>query len=160
MWHGQNVHMTNLRRGEHMKIGIDDIKIPKYFCPPNPEKYMTKLNNFQNGGTLSPIIVDNNLNLVDGYISYMIYKYIGRMVVEVYYDDELPVIYIEGTHLKSNNKRYTWYVPRKLSKKFIKKVHVGDIVRCRANNKTVPVIVRNIYMKNEKDHKMAPVVGF
>ena len=141
-----------------MKVGIEDIKIPYYYAAPKPEKYKEKLNTYLKGGTLSPIIVDENLELVDGYISYLIYKYSGALVVEAYYDDELPVMYIHGYHPKCT-KEYTWYVPRTLRKSFTRKVHVGDTVRCRANNRVTPVIVTEIFMKNEKDD-VAPVVSF
>ena len=141
-----------------MKIGIDDIKIPHYYTAPRPEKYSEKLNSYLMGKTLSPIIVDNDLNLVDGYITYLIYKYSGALLVEAYYEDELPVIYIHGNHPHSI-KEYTWYVPRGLSKKFKKKVRIGDTVRCRANNKVVPVIVKEIFMKDEREHNIAPVVS-
>ena len=142
-----------------MKVGIDDIKIPRYFAAPRPEKYSTKLNTYLKKGTLSPIIVDNDLNLVDGYISYLIYKYSGALLVEVFYEDELPIIYIHGHHPHAT-KEYTWFVPRSLAKKFKSKVHVGDTIRCRANNKVAPVIVTEIFMKNERDHSIRPVVSF
>ena len=142
-----------------MKVDVNDIRIPYYFSTPNPEKYATKLKKYRDGGTLSPIIIDENMNLVDGYISYLILKNEGHLWVEAYYDDEFPVIYIHGNHLHSD-KQYTWYVPHKMSKKFSKKVKIGDTIKCKANNKSVPVIVREIFMRNEKDDKIAPVVSF
>jgi len=141
-----------------MLLDINDIKIPHYYTAPRPDKYSEKLNRYLNGGTLDPIIVDDNLTIVDGYISYLIYKHSGSLCVEAYYDDEFPVIYIHGSHPHST-KQYTWYVPRKLNTRFKNKVHVGDTVRCRANNRVVPVIVKEIFMRNEKDHKMAPVIS-
>ena len=65
-----------------MKITINDIKIPEYFTPPNDEKYRKKEHMYINTGYLSPIIVDHNNVLVDGYISYLILKRSGVQEVE------------------------------------------------------------------------------
>lgn len=141
-----------------MKVSIDDIRIPYYYLPPNPKHYNDKYNNYKKGGILDPIIVTNDMYIADGYISYLILKEAGAHAVDVYYDDEMPVLYINGNH-PSSEKLYTWYVPRRLRKSFQKKISVGDTVKCRANNKITPVIVREIYMRNEKDDKIMPVIS-
>lgn len=140
-----------------MKVELKDIKIPYYFLPPNPKKYSSKLNMYKMNGEIDPIILDDNMTLVDGYITYLIYKDCGATVVDIFYDDEYPLIYIDGYHLRSN-KLYTWYVPRRLHKRFLKKVQVGDTVKCRSNNRTVPVIVEKIYTKEEKEEDREPVI--
>jgi hypothetical protein len=145
-----------------MIVGIEDIRISKSYIntTPNPDKYSAKLNSYLKGGVLSPIIVDENMKLIDGYISYLILRYSGAKSVEVYYENELPIIFIDGHHPHSV-KSYTWCVPRKLKNKFTKKVKVGDVVRCRvSNNKVVPVIVDKIYTGNKKDRDYAPVIAF
>lgn len=142
-----------------MKVDIDSVRIPDYYLPPNRAKYSAKYNSYMLGNTIDPVIVDDHMNLVDGYISYLIFKEAGAQVIDVYYENELPIVYITGNHPHSS-KEYIWYVPLKLKRKFSKKVNIGDTVRCRANNKVVPVIVRNIYIRNEKDGDRQPVVGF
>ena len=142
-----------------MKVSIDDIKIPYYYGTPKPDKYSEKLNTYLRGGVLSPIVVDEDLNLTDGYISYLIYKHSGLSVVDVVHEDEIPIIFIKGCHPHSV-KEYIWYVPTSLRKKFQKKVHVGDTVRCRANNRCVPVVVQEIFTATSRDRKIAPVMSF
>lgn len=140
-----------------MKVELKDVRIPYYFLPPNPKKYRSKLNKYKLGEKIDPIIVDDNMTLVDGYISYLVYEECGASAIEVFYDDEYPLTYIEGRHPHSN-KLYTWYVPRKLHKRFAKKVQVGDTVKCKSNNKVVPIVVERIFIKEEKEENRQPVV--
>ena len=66
------------------KKHFDEIKITKAFkkTPPKPEKFNEKVIEFlHNKSRLSPIIVDENMFLVDGYCAWIIadtVKYRGR----------------------------------------------------------------------------------
>ena len=51
---------------------IKDIKIGNHFIPPKPEKLIKKTAEFIKEGRLSPIYVDKNFYLLDGYCSYLI----------------------------------------------------------------------------------------
>ena len=68
-------------------IPIGEIKIKNMFfaTPPSYFKYRRKLNNFIKYGGLSPIIIDRNFELVDGYISYLIMKRFSVGKVPVYF---------------------------------------------------------------------------
>ena len=64
------------------KIHFDDIRISKPFerHPPKQDKLIWKAIQFGNHHKLSPIVVDENYTLVDGYCTYLIakgYKYRG-----------------------------------------------------------------------------------
>ena len=140
-----------------MKIAIDDIKIPEYYSPPNDEKYREKEHVYLKSGYLSPIIVDHNNVLVDGYISYLILK--RNEVNEV--DCVLPsdmVTYITGVHPNSK-KEYIWMVPRRMIRAFTKHVQPGDRVFCYSNRRVAPVIVKSIFTAPRKD-KIAQVAGY
>ena len=62
--------------GKEYWIPLGEIKIKEEFfaTPPKNWKYERKLRNFIKTGELSPIIIDRNYELVDGYCSYLIYK--------------------------------------------------------------------------------------
>ena len=62
--------------GKEYWISLGEIKIKEEFfaAPPKNWKYESKLRNFIKTGELSPIIIDRNYELVDGYCSYLIYK--------------------------------------------------------------------------------------
>lgn len=68
-------------------IPIGEIKIKNMFLatPPSYFKYRRKPNNFIKYGELSPIIIDRNFELVDGYISYLIMKRFSVGKVPVYF---------------------------------------------------------------------------
>lgn len=53
---------------------IKDIKIENHFInsPPKPEKLIKKTAEFIKEGRLSPIYVDKDFHLLDGYCSYLI----------------------------------------------------------------------------------------
>ncbi len=65
------------RSGKIYNIPLHKIQIQKNFisCPPNHNKFLRKLHFWQGHGYCeSKIILDRNLNLIDGYTSYLIYK--------------------------------------------------------------------------------------
>lgn len=143
-----------------MKININDIKIPEYFSPPNDEKYREKEHMYMVSGYLSPIIINHNNLLIDGYISYLILKRVGVDEVECILTDDSNDIctYIRGTHLNSK-KEYTWVVPRRLLKRFANKISPGDRVFCYSNKRVAPVIVKSIFTAPRRD-KVAQVAGW
>ena len=143
-----------------MKININDIKIPEYFSPPNDEKYREKEHMYMVSGYLSPIIINHNNLLIDGYISYLILKRVGVDEVECILTDDSNDIctYIRGTHLNSK-KEYTWVVPRRLLKRFVNKISPGDRVFCYSNKRVAPVIVKSIFTAPRRD-KVAQVAGW
>lgn len=62
-----------------------DIKIPYKFqlSPPRPEKVIKKMLRFSRESELDVIIVDENMNLLDGYCSYLIARQVGAAFVEI-----------------------------------------------------------------------------
>ena len=142
-----------------MKIAIDDIKIPEYYTPPNDEKYRNKEHLYMQGGCLSPIIVDCNNVLVDGYISYLILKRNGVKEVDCVLPNEKEdiVTYITGTH-PNCKKEYVWMVPRRMNKAFANHIKPGDRVFCYSNKRVAPVIVKSIFKAPRKD-KVGQVAG-
>ena len=142
-----------------MKITIEDIKIPEYFSPPNDEKYREKEHRYIKTGYLSPIIIDHNNMLIDGYISYLILKRSGIKEVECVFpeDREEMVTYITGTHL-NGKKEYTWMVPRRMIHKFTNTIGIGDRVFCYSNKRVAPVIVKSIFTA-PKSGKYSQVAG-
>lgn len=73
--------------GKEYWIPFGEIKIKEefYAIPPKYFKYRRRLNNFIKYGELSPIIIDRNFELVDGYISYLIMKRFGVGKIPVYF---------------------------------------------------------------------------
>lgn len=69
-------------------IPIGEIKIKEEFLatPPSYFKYRRKLNKFIKYGELSPIIIDRNFELIDGYISYLIMKRFNVGKIPVYFE--------------------------------------------------------------------------
>ena len=142
-----------------MKIEINKIKIPEYYTPPNDEKYRKKEHSYKQGGYLSPIILDDNNMLVDGYISYLILKRNNVEEVEYVpssYNDNM-VMYISGVH-PNCKKEYVWMVPRRMIKAFTDYIKPGDRVFCYSNNKVAPVIVKSIFKAPRRD-RVGQVAG-
>lgn len=58
-----------------VEVEINKIKIPKHFTKPNPKKLKQKFKYYrENNKFESPIIIDADYELVDGYTSYLIAK--------------------------------------------------------------------------------------
>ena len=143
-----------------MKVAIDNIKIPEYYSPPNDEKYREKEHAYFKSGYLSPIIINHNNVLVDGYISYLILKRSGAKEIECIFSEDNDEIatYIKGVHIKGK-KEYIWMVPRRLIKRFANNVGIGDRVFCYSNRRVAPVIVKSIFTAPKCD-KYAQVAGY
>lgn len=66
---------NTLKNLQERTINIKDIKIPKYFKKPNEKKMKRKIEYFRrNNCVQSPIVLDENNVLKDGYTSYLIFK--------------------------------------------------------------------------------------
>ena len=61
------------------------IKIPQNFVdnPPRPEKLIYKMLVFSRESELGDIIVDDKMNLMDGYCSYLIAQQVGADFVKI-----------------------------------------------------------------------------
>ena len=61
------------------------IKIPQNFVdnPPKPEKLIYKTLVFNRESELGDILVDEKMNLVDGYCSYLIAQQVGADFVKI-----------------------------------------------------------------------------
>lgn len=55
------------------------IKVPQRFInhPPKPEKIIDKMLRFNRESELDDIIVDDKMNIMDGYCSYLIAQQVG-----------------------------------------------------------------------------------
>jgi hypothetical protein len=67
------------------KGNFNEIKIPQRFLhnPPKPEKVIEKMLRFSRESELEDIIVDENMNLLDGYCSYLIAQQVGVQFVKI-----------------------------------------------------------------------------
>lgn len=65
-------------------LPIKEINVPKEFGTPGLDKIMRKQANYIETGELDPIIVDENNNLIDGYVSLVIAKHEKWQAVKVY----------------------------------------------------------------------------
>lgn len=69
---------------EIKKVKLVDIKIPKYFTKPNKKKLNRRFEYYNKNKCLkTPIIIDKNNTLVDGYTSYLISKKYNLEIVKV-----------------------------------------------------------------------------
>lgn len=61
---------------------MDKIKISRAFSDvsPKPEKLIQKTADFVSGKEISPIIIDRDMWLIDGYCSYLISKTLNKKV--------------------------------------------------------------------------------
>lgn len=66
-------------------VPIENIVIPKNFGTPNPEKIIKHCQGFFGDyDSLDPILVDEGLILIDGYISLLVLQAIGRETARVF----------------------------------------------------------------------------
>lgn len=75
--------VIDMLRAKNRIVKIEKIKIPPDFLnsSPNPAKLILKTVDYINGEELSPIYLDKDYNLIDGYCSYLIYKTLYRKSV-------------------------------------------------------------------------------
>lgn len=66
-------------------VPIENIVIPENFGTPNPEKIIKHCQGFFGDyDSLDPILVDDGLTLIDGYISLLVLQAIGRKTARVF----------------------------------------------------------------------------
>lgn len=135
----------------YTKVKLADIKIQKSFLSYTPkkdkiDKYRDTYEEYKAFKKLP--VVDKNLVLFDGYISYLLMKECGFDEVFVIKDmnklceNTKNTMYIYGTHLVGyNDKVYIWRVPKaNFWNDFRDKIKVGDVVRCSGLDGSSPLI--------------------
>lgn len=67
------------------KWNFSKITIPQRFIesPPKPEKLINKVLKFSRESELEDILVDEEMNLIDGYCSYLIAQQVGVDFVKI-----------------------------------------------------------------------------
>lgn len=148
------------------KMKLSEIKIRENFLNtiPNPTKYQKKREKWLRTGRQDRyIVIDKDGYLEDGYITYLLMKEFGveevkviknrswatqgenRKIKEPAYRTE-NTTYVWGIHLNSPDKKlYVWRIPNGENwKEFTKNISVGDMIYCRAKEKTAPVIIKAI----------------
>lgn len=76
------------KEGKEYWIPTKNIIITSHFLQHYPviEKLRTKMEIYEKTGTLCPIIINRNFELVDGYCSYLILKEYKLGKIPVYFD--------------------------------------------------------------------------
>lgn len=66
-------------QAKNKKLKLDDIRVPRRFAEsrPSPEKLNEKYRRYIETGVLDKVYVDEDMNLVDGYISFLIARMLG-----------------------------------------------------------------------------------
>ena len=66
-------------QAKNKKLKLADIRIPRRFAEsrPSPDKLNEKYRRYMETGVLDKVYVDEDMNLVDGYISFLIARMIG-----------------------------------------------------------------------------------
>ena len=136
-----------------MTININDIKVPSHFAESVPSE--TKLNQarqyfIENGRLDKPIVITKDMELVDGYIRYLVLKgyEIERTSYFEYYKKKQPAIitYIYGRHPHQlTDKEYVWRVSKSEKwEDFRETVAVGEQIMCYTKYGIAPVIITRI----------------
>ena len=97
---------------------ISKIIVPPLFkeCPPSPEKLLQKYKNFvKDPSKVSPIILDQNFVLMDGYITFLLYRMFGHQ--------EIPCIF--------STRELSETEPLMERKDEDEILHEGDLVKVR-----------------------------
>ncbi len=166
------------------KMKLSDIKIKEAFAITTPkEEKMEKCRNNWNTYHKQDryLVVNNNNELIDGYIQYLVLKENGMEEAEIeiynkrkkrwyrknvkaralpHYRNE-ETTYIYGVHPNGNcTKEFMWRVPKNW-KWFAENVQVGDSIYCKTKFGIAPVIVTKIEVsyKCPVDFVVKRVVG-
>lgn len=149
------------------KMKLSDIKIKDSFAITTPkEEKMEECRNYWNTYHKQDryIVVNDNNELIDGYIMYLILKENGEEEARIkisnkpkkrwyrknikdwtapHYRNE-ETIYVYGVHPNSKcTKEFCWRVPKNWTW-FAENVQVGDSILCRTKFGVAPVIVTKI----------------
>lgn len=155
---------------KNMKLSAIKIRDSFANSKPNKKKMWMKRELYKHFGELSPIVVDGNNVLVDGYISYLILKEFGIESTKVenlggkYYTSkffkEKETYYLYGVH-RGNNKEYVWMIPENKVDKIIGQVLPGDqvIVNTMYGKETVTVTRIELLKNPPVDRPIRSVVG-
>jgi len=149
------------------KMKLTDIKIKESFTITTPKE--EKMNECRNNWNIYHkqdryIVINNNNELIDGYIQYLVLKENGMEEADIkisnmrkkrwykknvkdwtapHYRNETTT-YVYGVHPNSNcTKNYLWRVPKSWTW-FAENVQVGDSIFCRTKFGIAPVIVTKI----------------
>lgn len=148
-----------------MTININDIKISTDFAEsvPNEEKLNRARQYFIENGTLDkPIVVTNDMQLVDGYIRYLVLKgyEVERTSCFKYYKAKQPpiVTYIYGKHPHQlTDKEYVWRVPQSDKwNEFRENIEVGEQIQCYTKYGITPVIITKIIRSDYRPMDIDP----
>lgn len=131
-------------------INLKDIIITKRFLSTKPSeiKYNKKKSYIEQSGKYKIILNENN-ELIDGYISYLVLKEIGY--TDVYVErivnnkDLKEETYVYGYHPNSvsNKKEYVWRLTNRVKSK-IGDITEGMMLMVVAKEKIAPMIVTKI----------------
>lgn len=133
-----------------MTININDVKIPIDFTEsvPNVKKLNRARQYFIENGTLDkPIVVTKDMELVDGYIRYLVLKgyEVERTSCFKYYKaKQSPIVmYIYGKHPHQiSDKEYVWRVPQSDKwNDFRENIEVGEQIQCYTKYGIKPVVI-------------------
>ncbi len=173
-----------MESGMNRKMKLSNIKIKESFAvtTPNEEKVEECRKNWNTYHKQDRYIVVNNDNeLIDGYIQYLVLKENGVEEADVkvsnkrkkrwyrknvkdwtapHYRNE-ETTYVHGVHPNSNcTKEFMWRVPKNWAW-FAENVQIGDSILCRTKFGIAPVIVTKIEVldKCPVDYVVKRVVG-
>lgn len=136
-----------LEKESDQEMKIDDIKIYPCFTdhPPKAGKMERKEQYFMETGLLqSPIILNSDNYLIDGYTSYLVAKHKGIRSVPVRYGKRQ----IMRAYHKQGGRLYDWELPQKL----IDRVSAGDkvLIHTQRGIRTVRVAAVEEYAGHEQ----------
>ena len=154
------------------KINLSEIKVPSYMAqtPPNPKK-IAKCKEYwlKHKEQDRYIVLNENNEIVDGYVQYLVLKEIGLSSAyiaksqyanakhnrlsdfdksKIYGHPEVERTYLYGIHPNNpNSKEYVWRIPDKWIDYDPK---VGDLVYCKTKFGVSPVIVTKMERTNKR----------
>lgn len=132
-------------------VNIEDIKVGAAFAASLPskrkmQKYRKAYCSIKMGFAcaeygivqIKPIILNKNMQIVDGYIQYLVLKEndeteaVCLVTNFVAHDTSTEYLYIYGKHVQNeNSKIYVWRIPINYEwDKFIKNLKIGDFIFC------------------------------
>lgn len=112
---------------------------------------------------IKPIILNRNMQIVDGYIQYLVLKENGETEAECLitnftnHDTLTKYLYIYGNHVQNeNSKTYVWRIPMNYEwDKFVRNLKIGDIIFCNTKYGKDLIEVTQI-----KRLKKAPITNY
>lgn len=141
--------------GKMFSMPLEVIQLYPCFIerPPKEDKVERKEKHFEETGILqSPIILNSDNYLIDGFTSYLLAKRQGIQYVPVRYGKRQIV---RASH-RQGSKLYTWELPQEL----IDKVSVGNkvIAHTQKGPRTVRVVIVEEYKPQEHTKALKKVI--